>query len=348
MEVKRMLLFGCAGIGVVVLIGCGLLYRWLFPPCGQPPDDPNVEVIVSDCTRPFLISTSPDGKYLMYTDDRGYWLRNLITGEEQKMSVAADFWLTDSLVLQTTGGGDNRQFLVYDLTDGTKTPLQWIYGRHNFAGVLPAFQRAEIVYYAPDERDNFAVALAPNFKNIPRSNYVLSLPPTFQGGLGEEESILNFLQDNHISYVEFRSEYFYRSPPLPSHDGRLLAKGSWIYDLAGSRIVLPADGNSSITGWAHDDSGVYLQHPMTGGPVSVMTPFLLWPKDQPILKLKVPFQYLSPEAQAADEARQAEQKAAQQRQAIITWGSAAGALAMLGGGWFFWRHRNRRNPKQPA
>ncbi len=144
MEAKKMLAIGCATIGVLVLVGCGWLYWRFFPPCGQPAEDPNVEVIVSDCTRPFLISTSPDGKYLMYADDRGYWLRNLITGEEQKMSVAADFWLTDTLALQTTGGGDNRQFLVYDLTDGTKTPLQWIYGRHNFAGVLPAFQQAEI------------------------------------------------------------------------------------------------------------------------------------------------------------------------------------------------------------
>ncbi len=205
-----------------------------------------------------------------------------------------------------------------------------------------------IVYYAPDERDNFAAALAPNFKNLPAGNYVLTLPPTFQGGLGEEESIVNFLRDNHIAYVEFRSEYFYDGPPLPSHNGQLLAKASRITDQAGNIIVQPMDSLSPITGWAHDDSGVYLQHPMTGGPVSVMTPFLLWPKDQPILKLKVPFQYLSPEARAAMEARQAEQKAAQQRQAIITWGSVAGALAMLGGGWFFWRRRKIKGAQPQA
>lgn len=264
------------------------------------------------------------------------------------MSVAAHYWLNDSLVLQTTGGSDNWQFLVYDLTDGTKTPLQWIYGRHNFTRVLPAFQQAEIVYFAPDKRDNFAIALMPNFKDLPASNYVLTLPPTFQGGLGEEESIVNFLQDNHIPYIELRSKYFYRSPPLPSHDGRLVAKASRITDQAGNIIVQPTDSLSPITGWAHDDSGVYLQHPMTGGPVSVMTPFLLWPKDQPILKLKVPLQYLSPEARAAEEARQAEQRAAQQRQGIITWGSVAGALAVLGGGWLIRRRRKNKGTRPQA
>ncbi|MBI3241909.1 MAG: hypothetical protein HYZ49_06400 [Chloroflexi bacterium] len=342
MSAKKTFVGGCAALGMLIVISCSWLYWRLFPPCGQPPEDPNVEVVVSDCHAPYLDSTSPDGKYMVYADDRGYWLRDLLTGKEKSLPAFSPYWLSGTLILQTAGGGvQQRQFWAYDVTDGTQTPLQWIAGKANFFRALPAIQQAAVIYYGADERDPIIVALAVDFKDYPLGSYALTPPSTRQGGDGEDEALLAFLQDNQIPYTKFRGKYYY-DDPLPSHDGQLLAKGSQIVDTTGNLIVRTLDPNrdiyliSPVAGWAHDDSGVYLQHTQSTGPISILTPLLVGHKDQPILKLKVPLQYLSPEARAAEEARQAQEQR-EKLQRTIAW--IAVVLVIVGLAVFWWRRR---------
>ncbi len=101
------------------------------------------------------------------------------------------------------------------------------------------------------------------------------------------------------------------------------------------------EGSPVAYGWAHDGSGVYVQYDLSGG---------MWviPKVQPILKINLPPEYMSPEARATAEyqLQLAQQKQARQRQGVMTWGSLAGAVVvLLGGGWLVWRRRKKKSPR---
>lgn len=274
----------------------------LFSNCDALPEDPNVEVVISACRKPHLYSISPDGKYLVYgAEKQGIWLQNLNTGEEQALSAAGHYWLSDQWLLQEADIQGERLFWVFDVRDGTQTPLQWVHGMPGMTSrlddetlvfspeVLIRFQKAETVYFVPESL-KIAVALAPDFKTHPEDSYVLATPRSYRGR--DPEAITAFLTDNDISYVEIKNKYYYYPPdPLPSHNGHFIATGTRIMTPAGKVVVQTQELFGVIYGWAHDDSGVYFQLPRLRNGPFLMLLFRVG-KAEPILKLKVPEKYL--------------------------------------------------------
>lgn len=295
---KKFLQWGCAVLVILTLISCAWVYRQLFPDCNTPPDDPNVEVIVSACRKPHLYSISPDGTYLVYGAGGRLWLRNLVIDEEQPLPIRGRLWLSDRWLLQEADIHGVRQFGIFDVTDGTQTPLQWVHKMPEMTSqlndvtlvfspeVLTRLKNAEAVYFAPEVSLNIVVALAPDFKAHPEANCVLTIPGS--GHAGESKAIAVFLTENAIPYIKIQDKYHYHPPdPLPSHDGRFIATGTRITTTDGRVIVQTQELFGTVNGWAHDNSGVYFQLPRNDGG-SIFMPLFRVGKAQPILKLKVP------------------------------------------------------------
>src|SRR5574341_524335 len=184
---------------LLLMAACGMAGMWVFrlffPPCGQPPEDRNVAVIVSDCTRPHLVSISSDGQYMTYYDDRGYWLKNLIIGEETPYN--ARYWLNGTLALEYTFQNDApAEYWLYDATDDTNIPIEQLDSTSWRIEALPILTSAETVYYQPEDHSAFVVALGKDFKAHPENNYVL-----FIGSEERAKEFANFITDNHIAYL---------------------------------------------------------------------------------------------------------------------------------------------------
>jgi hypothetical protein len=302
MNRKKIGRWGCIVLVGIFILLCGFIYNWQSISCRFSPPDPNVEVVISACRNPVLHSVSPDGKYMVYSAEGGTWLRNLVTDEEQPLSTGGRVWLSERWLLQETDPTiHHRQFWIFDVTDGTQTPLQWVQGLADATSrrgdgilvfspkVLVWFQQAETIYYIPQAPLNIAVALASNFKDQPEAGYVLATPRSHQSG--DDEAISTFLTKNALSYIEIKSEYYYPLDSLPSHNGQFVAFGTSITTSDGQSIVQAEEFFGTIHGWSYDDSGVYYQLPRLSNGPNLMPLFRVG-KAQPILKLKVPETYL--------------------------------------------------------
>lgn len=297
--------WGCViFVGIFILL-CGVIYNWQSISCRFPPTDPNVEVVISACYNPVLHSISPDGKYMVYSAEEKTWLHNLATDEEQPLSIAGGVWLSEIWLLQAADSTIyGRQFWIFDITDRSQVPLQWVQGMANTTfrqndgtlifspDVLTWFRQADTVYYAPEGGLNIAVALSTDFKDQPEVNYVLATPRSHKNG--GEEAIAAFLIENAIPYVEVKSRYYYYPPdPLLSPNERFIATGTQITTLKGELVVETEELYGVIHGWAYDNSGIYYQlSRLSNGPA--LMPLLRVGQTQPILKLKIPEEYLSP------------------------------------------------------
>lgn len=324
--------------------------------CWFPPSGPNVEVVVSACDNPSLRSLSPDGKYMIYvTYQSESWLRNLETGEVRP-TLAGSHWLNNNLVLggAVWGGVGEQQakFAIWDVTDDSITPIQWVQGIEGAttrledgsqmfsSEVVQWFQNAEQVYYIKQKK--WAIALGADFKNHSETNYILASRTS--GQYWKPESILDFLADNYISYTEI-DRTIINGSARESSDGRFIVRSDGFFTADGQKIGPYIEAGPAVYGWAYDDSGVYAQHIRSGE---------MWviPKAQPILKINLPLEYMSPEAQATETMRQlqlTQQKQARQRQDAIMFGGVIVALLMLlGGGWFFWRRRKIKGTQPQA
>src|SRR5690242_9608505 len=101
---SKMLRYSC--IILLALILCiglpiaGLeVYIWQY--CLFPPSGPNVEVVVSACKSPRLLSISPDGRYISYGTVSGdqRWLLDTLTNEFHADASCGDWWLDNTIRL---------------------------------------------------------------------------------------------------------------------------------------------------------------------------------------------------------------------------------------------------------
>ena len=91
-------------------------------------------------------------------------------------------------------------------------------------------------------------------------------------------------------------------------------------------------------GWAYDDSGVYYQPSQPGSLFMIPYPLPVYP----ILKVKVPKEYLSPEARQAAEAREAKELAAARVRVVLLMVGGIGATLVIVGLALWWRYRTQR------
>ncbi|HEU0293374.1 MAG TPA: hypothetical protein VFR47_11600 [Anaerolineales bacterium] len=309
------------------------VYIWQY--CLFPPNSPNVEVVVSACDNPTIKMMSPDGRYLPYSvvTSKGYesWVLDTVTGERQLDTTCGNWWLNNTLKL----GGITKtakypgEFTICDITDGTKIAVEWSEDTIEVPEeVVERFRDAEQVYYISFSR--WAIALGPDFKNHPEQVYVLA------EGYDPTHSVLNFLKDNQISYQEIN--YPNEGKRRVSHNGRFVTKlfgEDGFYTAEGTKIGPLYDnfsrdypGCCTTYGWAYDDSGVYAQaHIQSGGMFPNPTP------RQPILKLDLPQEYLTPAARQALNVYQNHARVEMMIKVLVL------ILLLLAGLWFFWWRR---------
>jgi hypothetical protein len=294
---------------------------------------------------------SPDGRFFPYAatigGDYEPFLLDTLTGEQLLGKGCGDWWLTNTVQLggSTPPDGYSWEFVVCDISGGGMVSAQWAQGIEEATSqlqdgtrvfnpeVVEWFSNAEQVYYI--KWMNWAVALGSDFLKHPENNYVLAIPRS--GRYWDTRSILKFLDDNQIAYTEIDRA---RSGSAgPSHDGHFIARFDGFFTAEGRNIGPMYDsiayiaGSPVAYGWAYDDSGVYVQF-FEGGSLWIFP--RLPPKQQPILKINLSPEYLSPAARQAVEARQAQERAAQLQRTIF-WIAVVLALAGLAVLW--WRRK---------
>jgi hypothetical protein len=350
-EMKK---YGCS-ILVALILCMGLPIIWLefyrMHHCLFPPSGPNVEVIVSACEWPIMTDLSPDGRYISYwtatTNGSQSWLLDTVTGERRKNTSCGISWLTNAVRLGawTPSDGYSWEFKVCDINDGSEVSAQWVEGmagtvtqqgdgtRIYDPKVVQWFQNAEQVYFIAWHR--WAVALGPDFKSHPENNYVMAIPR--RGSYWIEDDILKLLNDNQIAYTVI--SYPNSGYAGVSHNGQFATPlfRDGFYTVDGTRIG-PLYGNltngykecCTAYGWAYDDSGIYVQGDTVGS--GGMFPYPA--KAQPILKLNLPDEYLSPAALQTQEVRQN-----QARRALLI---RISTMVLLPAGiWFFWWRKRK-------
>ena len=292
----------CIALPVIWLEG----YLWQY--CLWPPSGPNVEVIVSACDTPRLYSVSPDGRYILYlAAHRGEYqrfLQDTTKGEDRPVFSIGRFWLSNTLFLDEAYPPETK---VADLSDESLTSLQWVQemegtttqladGSETYSPeVVRWFRNATQVYYISTRR--WAVAFGPDIKVHPENNYILA-----NKAYDFNNSILKFLKDNRIAYTEIG--YPNNESDLISHNGRFVLKflvPAGYYTVEGAKIGpfsnFIRDHRCCLAyGWAHDDSGIYVQGRTEGSSSTVPFPGQV----QPILKLNLPPEYLSAAALQAE------------------------------------------------
>jgi hypothetical protein len=277
----------------------------------------NVDVLVSACRYANSV-LSPSGR-LLYVEEGDFefipaYILDLQTNEKVLSDIGegSNYFLTDDLLfLSLEYGHDGYEGgdFILDRMTGKQYPIQYfvllredayVNGTPNLEVLAMELQDAQDVYLIDNDT---IVALGSDFRTSPKLNFYIdqtSLPGR------DPNRAQQFLQYNHIDY--HAAPGFFQEEAV-SPDGRFIARADGIYlAVSGEKIVeaypekgllLSSDGKyfSLPRGWTYDSSGVIyskfldsclLELPsLDGGTCSISVP-------QPLIKLKVPEEYLPP------------------------------------------------------
>ena len=321
------------GLGVLLYYGycwglwgrSSLLLQYLFQ-CGCPvasegaryPEQ--VDVIVPACR--YVSSTlSPSGNFLYVQEESSsqipsYFL-DLRNNEKKPSFIPARstvYFLTDDfLFLSLEYGHDDYQGGEYilDRTTGKQYPIRsfvffrsnaYVNSKLNLGVLADSLRKSKDIFLIGDR---IIVALATDFSAHPEHNFYVDRP-AFPGY--EEKRVEQFLQQNNIQY---------HSVPdlLPgealSPDKRFIAREDGIYLAETNQRVIDGYSTSkyyrsysrkyfSVRGWIYDSSGVIYSKFLEPCLIEVSSFWFDGPGcfvaevSQPLLKLKVPEEYLLP------------------------------------------------------
>jgi hypothetical protein len=290
-----------------------LLLQYLFQ-CNCPvtseqaryPD--GVKVIVSACKYHSSI-LSPSGRLLYVQEEESRitstYLLDLQTDEKTLFALpeGSNYFLTDELIFHTLYGSD--EYLL-DIITGKQYPINrfaqlrsdaYVNGELNVSILAEELRKSKDVFLIDD--DNI-IALIPDFDKYPERNINIRRGD-FPGR--EANRAEQFLQQYGIAYQRVYQNFVPRFPnEVISQDGKLVARGDGIYSVeTGQRIVgrISASRDWAVRGWTYDGSAViysYFQNPCVirsnFGFFDSTLCFLKVP--QPVVKLKVPEEYLTP------------------------------------------------------
>jgi hypothetical protein len=295
-----------------------LLLQYLFqcscPPASEEARYPDeVDVIVPACRNGGVI-LSPSGR-LLYVREKNdgaisTYLLDLPTQEKTIFALpeGSNYFLTDDLVFLSLyyGGGEH----ILDRTTGNQFPIQrftslypnaYINGDVDPTLLAIALREAKYVFLINDK--DVVVALAPDFPAFPEHNFVTGwydIP-----GMSPNR-VERFLQEYDVAYQSIAVSI---PDEVISPDRRFVARADGIYIVeTGQKIV---DGYSSsrfyrpysrkyfaTRGWISDSTGVIYSKFLN--PCLIETNFFIFDDygcyvevPQPVLKLKVPGEFLS-------------------------------------------------------
>jgi hypothetical protein len=269
----------------------------------------SVDVIVPAC-RNAGVRLAPGGR-LMYVNEEwdgriSSYLLDLETYQKIEFTILGDYmyFLTDELVLFSLNyGGDGY---ILDHTTGEQYPIQRFKYSHPNAivnGVADlrllagALREAKYVFLINDF--DLVVALTPEFPASPERNFITG---RFDIPGGESDRVRLFLQEYNIAYQLIPSSLL---EEVVSPDRRFVARSDGIYLIESGQKI--DDGYFvrkflskqyfSVRGWVSDSSGViYSKFPepcLIELGLGIEYHRCYYEVPQPVIKLKVPEQYLS-------------------------------------------------------
>lgn len=277
------------------------------------PDE--MDVIVSACTYEYAM-LSPSGRLLSVreknTEPNSIYLLDLQTGEKLPSPVPENssfYFLTDNLLYASIGNG-MREYIL-DRTTGNQYPIKefrtllpnaYIGKDANLELLVQALQQARYVFFRA--YDGRIIALDPDFPNSGANNFTID-----QFGIpgGDRYHVEQFLKQNNIPYQTILPDF---PAQVTSPDGRFIARPDGIYlTKTGQKIVEGYSASNSVRGysgnyffargWTYDGKAVIASKFLN--PCLIETTFFIsddyscyFEVHQPVLKIKLPEQYLSP------------------------------------------------------
>lgn len=270
-----------------------------------------VDVIVPAC-RYVSSMLSPSGR-LLYVHEKKYWrisayLLDLKTMEQiEATDQTPSSFLTDDLWFFESGLEDD----IMDRTTGKQYPIQpfrywqenaYVNGEPNLELLVSALDQAEQVFFTPNY--NTVVVLMSIFFANPAQGFTFDRSdfPKWDSNRVEQ-----FLQENKIVYQTVRADF---PDEAISPDKKFVARADGIYLIeTGQKIV---EGYSArwlfhssrekyfgVRGWIYDSSGVIYSKFLGPCLIKIGLPYgdgpaCFFEVSQPVLKLKIPEEYLPP------------------------------------------------------
>ncbi len=283
-----------------------LLLQYLFQ-CKCPPISAEfrypeqIDVILTACQHDTFIM-SPSGRFL-YVEKRetennvGYFW-NLQTNERIPYTIPDGdrYFLTDDLLFLRTdyGKGVEGGEHILDRTIGVLYPLRnidtYTESEANVSRMLEKLRNAQKVFYI---RSYGVIVIEENFQVFPDRNFIIyyDIPGK------DPDSKEKFLQYNSVPYIQIPRLAYSLGEDVSPND-RFLARDDGIYLSASNKKIVDVNNmSSSLYGWVYDSTGAIYAKPFGSCLIRYWFPLMdgsncLIRVPQPILKLKVPQEYL--------------------------------------------------------
>lgn len=294
-----------------------LLMQYIFQ-CGCPISSNEfrypeyVDVIIPACNYDEIL-LSPNGQFL-YVEKRELWNKvgyflNLQTGDKNLYTIpeGSKYFLTDDVLFLRLDYGRGLQGGEYilDRITGIRYPIQnldtYVESETNVTHLLEKLRDAQSVFYI---RSDSVIAIVENFQVFPENNFVVHYDIPGKDSDTKEK----FLQDQNISYIKISSLLHINEDISP--DGRLIALRDGVYLVETNQKIIngypgiePFDSYNGkyflLYGWVYDSTGVIYARPSGLCMIDFWLPFMdgsscLIEVLQPVLKLKIPQEYLKP------------------------------------------------------
>jgi hypothetical protein len=296
-----------------------LLLQYLFqcscPPASEEARYPEqVDVIISACRQSY-VELSPSGRVLQVYEEKSEVASTYLLDLQSMQRIDApnqsfSSFLTDDLGFVESGLED----YIVDRKTGIRYPIRtfrnwredaYVNGEPNLELLISALQQAEQVFFT--QSNDTVVILMSNFSTSPEQNFTFDRSDILGWNSNRVEQ---FLQENNIVYQTILVNYPH---DVVSPNGRLIARDDGIYlndtnqkivdGYSFSRFYRPYSGKYLLVrGWTYDGTGVIYSQ-FSVGPCLIESNFLFgddtgcfYEVPQPVLLLKVPEEYLLPQA----------------------------------------------------
>jgi hypothetical protein len=306
----------------------------------------SIDVLFSACEDPGSVRLSPSGRYWQITLHDKRYSYDYATDQLRPYSLPGPgFFLTDEYIMtfEPNSSSHFKDHKHYLYSVGGEKLLQFNLAQINDdlsldATTIRAFRDADKVYIF----EGRAVALAKDPLQNLAANYVLGDPD--DGSLTAKQ-IEQILEQYGINYQVTTPGRISHNGLMQSDDVRgimLIANGKTLASNYNPYNDLNCDLTAGL--WVYEDRGaimsqrrMYLTGCSTGRPIEVNA----FEIPQPLLLLKVPPEYLSPQAREADKAKQAEENANKQQAVTTFWVINIVVMALVSGlsVLIFWRQR---------
>lgn len=285
----------------------------------------SVDVLFPACSDPWIVSSSPSGRYALVSlrdSSRHIYLYDQETGKlTPNPFPGVVYFLNDKVALfieHFTNAAEQDNYYIYDIGGKRLIQLNKIQMTRNYSVIDPdeleVFRTTNDIYFIA----GLAIVLTPDFVQHPEANFVL-------GRFAEtsDRLIRNILSDHGINLPD--NSALDTLHGFVSHNGLFKYNFGNINLVARNLTLREGYKGYSFYGqwWAYEDRGVVLASTQTiyliGEEGTLFINPKFFPIPQPILLLKVPKDYLSPAARQAEEAHEAQEQAAKRWAMIEFW-----------------------------